>query len=80
MKTVFLHELETSDLLASLSSKLCPSCGKPKREGQSLCPGEYHSLNRLARRALYARIGHGYEAAFNAALVGLGRETVYLPE
>jgi hypothetical protein len=60
-------------LLASLRGVICPSDGRPKQAGQSLCGRCYHSLPAWQQRALYRLIGDGYAEALNTAL-GLLRD------
>lgn len=45
-----------------LKSVIC-ECGRTKREMQSFCGKCYYALPQRVRRALYSRIGGGYEEA-----------------
>lgn len=58
-------------LILSLNSQICPACGKNKKRGQTFCGGDYHALPVAFRKALYNRIGWGYEQAFDDALLSL---------
>ena len=52
----------------SLRSSDCPHCDGRKKEGQSFCYGCYKRLPEEMRKALYRRLGAGYEEAFEAAV------------
>lgn len=43
-------------------------CGRPKQERQTFCRKCYYSLPRPQQRALYQRVGEGYEAAYVKAV------------
>jgi len=43
-------------------------CGRPKQRGRSMCFRCYYALPNDMRRALYRRMGSGYEAAYDAAI------------
>lgn len=58
-------------LLDSLHSRTCPSCGNPKREQMTFCAGCYHDLPGHLKSALYRRFGSGYEQAVAVALAEL---------
>lgn len=60
--------MDTRDLIRSLSSDLCPACGKKKRPQQTLCGKDYQSLPSPIKTALYDHVGQGYEEAFAAAM------------
>ena len=61
--------METSDLIAELQDTKC-RCGNQKARGNTFCSGCYYQLPPEMRRALYQRIGEGYEEAYeNAAAV-----------
>jgi hypothetical protein len=49
-------------------------CGKPKQSGKSFCYSCWSKLPSEIQRALYKRIGSGYEAAYDEATVWLTRE------
>jgi hypothetical protein len=70
---------DTEQLIRSLRSATCPACGGKKKAGKSLCPTDYYALNPDQRKALYQRIGRGYEAALTEALEYLGVETFHQP-
>ena len=53
--------------LDELKSDGC-HCGRPKQRGRSLCYRCYYKLPDDMRRALYRKIGNGYEAAYDAAI------------
>lgn len=54
--------------LDHLISDVCPACGREKRRKRSLCLFCYGRLPGDLKDALYARIGQGYEVAFDLAL------------
>lgn len=49
-----------------LQSTTC-DCGRPKQRKMSFCRVCFWSLPQDMRRALYRKIGEGYEAAYRAA-------------
>lgn len=53
--------------LDELKSEEC-ICGMPKPSGRSFCYHCYKSLPRHMQRALYQRIGDGYEEAYEEAV------------
>jgi hypothetical protein len=67
------------DLIRSLMSITCPACGGPKRPRQTLCPHDYARLTVLQRRALYKRVGEGYEDALVDAMRKLGVSSLKIP-
>jgi len=67
-------------LIESLRGKLCPACGHAKSPRQALCARDYRRLPREMQKALYRRIGSGYEEAFETAMNQLGIASVYWPE
>jgi predicted amidophosphoribosyltransferase len=67
------------ELVRSLNSTLCPSCGRAKKASKTLCGGCYFTLPQDLRDALYCRLGEGYEEAVDAALLRLGVRTPHLP-
>jgi len=69
----------TRDLLRSLQSNLCPICGKLKIPRQTLCRPCYSRLGSRTKRALYARVGDGYEEAVHEAMIALGVLELQLP-
>ena len=54
-----------------LRSRRCV-CGRNKLRGGSFCFRCYTRLSKVHRNALYARLGQGYEAAYDAAVEVLG--------
>jgi hypothetical protein len=68
------------NLVRSLQSDLCPACRKKKKRAQTLCGTCYFSLPYPMRKALYARLGNGYEQSFNDAMRHLEVETPAFPE
>lgn len=65
-------EPTTQDLVRSLMSDVCPTCGGVKRPRNTLCGGCYRKLPEDLKRNLYRRVGHGYEEAVAASLRALG--------
>lgn len=62
-----------------LVSEVC-LCGIGKKKGNSFCFSCYKSLSRKLRRALYRKMGAGYEKAYTDAIGALfesGRITKY---
>lgn len=53
-------------LVNELAGETC-RCGKRKQRRQTFCKGCYFFLPRPMRKALYNRIGEGYETAYQAA-------------
>ncbi len=66
-------------LIASLQSELCPACGGKKKSGMTLCYSDYKSLSAIQQKALYKRVGQGYEQAFHEAMITLEVETPAFP-
>ncbi len=60
-------------LMVSLRGCKCPACGKHKGRSMSMCQKCYYALPADQQRALYRRIGEGYEEALTAAFVTLGK-------
>ena len=63
------------ELIAELQGTAC-RCGSTKRPKQTFCHTCYYSLSADTRRALYRRVGEGYEEAYDEAireLEALGR-------
>lgn len=50
-----------------LCAAQCPHCGKPKGRGKTFCRTCYRRLPYRIKRALWAKIGDGYEGAFDLA-------------
>lgn len=59
------------EMIRALSSKRCV-CGKNKGKGMSHCRTCYHSLPPEQKRALYNRVGQGYEEAYEKSIETLG--------
>jgi hypothetical protein len=60
---------DSTELVRSLVSTLCPACKRAKKTRQTFCTGCYMSLGRGMRNALYDRVGEGYEQAYKAAFI-----------
>jgi hypothetical protein len=56
-----------------LTSNKC-ICSRWKPKARSFCGACYHNLPAELRRALYRRIGEGYEAAFTEAVKFLAEQ------
>lgn len=56
-----------------LRSEEC-QCGRRKKPGQSLCLTCFKRLPLDLRKRLYLRIGQGYEAAYETAVLLLSKE------
>lgn len=54
-------------MMHELGGIIC-RCGRPKQERQTFCRKCYYSLPGPQRRALYNRVGQGYEAAYLVAV------------
>lgn len=65
-----LNELQLK-LIRMLRGVSC-QCGGKKGEGKSFCMKCYKALTLDMKRALYKRVGDGYEAAYAAAMAFLG--------
>lgn len=52
--------------IEALKSEEC-QCGRPKQRGRSVCFKCWQKLPDDLRRALYRKIGAGYEAAYDDA-------------
>lgn len=55
------------ELVRELCGTKC-QCGSNKRSGELFCRSCYHSLPYDMKRALYRRLGNGYEEAYDAAV------------
>lgn len=51
------------EALSDLFGRSCSGCGLTKRADQSFCYRCYKKLPKRLQRALYQRIGDGYESA-----------------
>lgn len=65
-------------LVSSIRSRHCPACTAQKQVNKSVCSGCWAKLTSDAQRALYNRIGDGYEEAFENAMKSLGIDDPYL--
>lgn len=66
---------EQYGMMLELRSRVC-ACGSPKSARTTFCGKCFYALKRDMRKALYNRIGNGYERAYGEAraeLVRLGR-------
>lgn len=43
-------------------------CGRPKKRGRAVCTGCYYALEPHMQRALYRKIGNGFEEAYEEAV------------
>lgn len=69
----------TVQVLASLTSRTCPACGKLKMPKRTLCQLCYRGLPKPLQIALYARAGRGYESNVQQAFDALGLTEFHLP-
>lgn len=70
---------DTTTLVHSLASRICPACGRMKKARQTVCATDYYRLRPDQRDALYRRVGQGYEEAFADAMNTLGVERATFP-
>lgn len=61
-------DLTSEVLFKSLQSDVCPACSAKKLPKHTFCGNDYYRLPVPARRALYNRLGRGYDAAVKTAL------------
>jgi hypothetical protein len=66
-------------LCRSLASTVCPACGQWKKPRQTLCGKDYASIPRRLQKALYNRVGAGYEEAVESAMKELGITEFKMP-
>jgi len=66
---------DTRYYIEALRSEEC-FCERPKKSGYSFCYRCYKALPRDMQRDLWQRMGDGYEAAFDAAVVYLQQEVL----
>jgi hypothetical protein len=59
--------MTVTEAVATLRSNRCGGCGKKKGAMQSFCFECYRLLPDHMQRALYRRVGSGYEAAHEEA-------------
>jgi hypothetical protein len=78
MSTI-VEQLTDRNLVMSLQSTTCPSCGGTKKRAQTFCGREYLKLPQPIRKALYARLGSGYRESVAEALAYLQAEKFRLP-
>lgn len=55
------------ELVSELQGRRC-RCGKEKNRSQTFCRACYFLLPEPMRKALYRRLGQGYEEAYQAAV------------
>lgn len=72
--------LSARDAIRSLRSPICPACVGEKKPYKTLCGGCYHALPRNVARALYQRVGEGYEQAVAAAFRSLNCTRFVTPQ
>ena len=72
-------QLAPRQLIASLRSTRCLACGGAKNSRMTFCGRDYHRLSQPLKRALYARVGEGYEQAVREALAFLEVSQPALP-
>jgi ribosomal protein L40E len=60
--------IDADTALEDLLGTTCKGCGGTKPSRMSHCRKCYFSLPKAMRRALYRRIGEGYEAAYTESL------------
>ncbi len=70
---------DTRALVASLRSDFCPICQGHKQPSQTMCRRDYHRLPAATKRALYDRVGEGYEEAVAQAMAVLKTTAFHLP-
>lgn len=59
--------MKTIDLVNELRGTTC-RCRANKKRGQTFCKACYYALPTKLRRALYRRVGEGYEEAYAEAV------------
>ena len=67
-----MKRVSADEALDALMGTTCFGCGGSKAAERSFCGGCYFKLPEFLRRALYRRIGHGYEQAYTDSLAYLG--------
>jgi hypothetical protein len=75
-----ITELDSSDLISSLMSDLCPMCGKFKQPRHTMCGGCYRKLPGHLKRDLYKYVGEGYEEAVSESMNSLGVTDFIMPK
>lgn len=71
--------IASRDLIASLTSTLCPMCGGVKKRRQTMCLADYRRLSRRTQMALYDGVGDGYMEAVAQAMNELQVKVFRLP-
>lgn len=71
------EDLDVRTLVNSLRCCTCPACRRIKKPAQTLCGACYKKLPAPKRRALYNRVGEGYEQAVADAFNTLGVAEFY---
>lgn len=74
-----MSEPTTKELIQSLRSTTCPTCGGTKKSRKTLCYGCYKRLPGTTKAALYDLLGEGYEQAVAAAMKHLGAARFIMP-
>lgn len=70
--------LDKETLYESLmNSRVCPACGRFKKEERSLCYEDFCRLPPDLKNRLYSRFGQGYEQAMAEALAFLKAGTFH---
>lgn len=59
--------MNTNQAVAELTTTRC-RCGKGKASGKSFCYFCFAKLDQASKKALYKRVGDGYEEAYTAAV------------
>lgn len=65
--------LDAMDAIQQLKSEIC-QCGNEKEPGKSFCLQCYRSLPPAIQKALYNRVGKGYEESYKFACKTLQEE------
>lgn len=55
-------------ILTKFLGTKCEACGDPKRRNTAFCPACYFRLPKDTQKALWNRIGEGFEEAYEAGL------------
>jgi hypothetical protein len=66
-------------IVQSLRACECPACAGAKKPGMSFCRSCYADLPVNMARALYKRVGQGYEEAFDHAVRKLAAQGIRHP-
>jgi hypothetical protein len=73
------QSLGRRELIESLRSNVCPSCGDGKRPRQTFCRSCWMLLDQPVRTRLYDPVGRGYEEAVADAVSKLELTEIFLP-